>query len=371
MSNNNQTTKKEPFIEIKGISKHFGDFVAVNKVNLKIFKGELFSILGASGSGKTTLLRVMAGLETPTEGSVIIDGIDMTQMPPYERPVNIMFQNYALFPHMTVFNNIAYGLKKERMPKKEIESKVAQILELVELSEYSQRKPDQLSGGQSQRVALARALVKQPKVLLLDEPMAALDKKLRQNTAFELVNIQDELGVTFIIVTHDQEEAMTLSDRIAVMEEGKFLQIGPPNEIYENPRSKFIADFVGNINMFAATILSKQTNKIVVNCPTLGGQHEIDFSGSIADDIESITLAIRPEKIMIDNQLSGSESNYIKGIVEDFGYFGNLSIYRVKTSDENIIQVSKQNRFRSERVISWDDEVFLSWDSSNLLLLTE
>lgn len=178
MSNNNQTTKKEPFIEIKGISKHFGDFVAVNKVNLKIFKGELFSILGASGSGKTTLLRVMAGLETPTEGSVIIDGIDMTQMPPYERPVNIMFQNYALFPHMTVFNNIAYGLKKERMPKKEIESKVAQILELVELSEYSQRKPDQLSGGQSQRVALARALVKQPKVLLLDEPMAALDKKL-------------------------------------------------------------------------------------------------------------------------------------------------------------------------------------------------
>ena len=371
MSNNNQTTKKEPFIEIKGISKHFGDFVAVNKVNLKIFKGELFSILGASGSGKTTLLRVMAGLETPTEGSVIIDGIDMTQMPPYERPVNIMFQNYALFPHMTVFNNIAYGLKKERMPKKEIESKVAQILELVELSEYSQRKPDQLSGGQSQRVALARALVKQPKVLLLDEPMAALDKKLRQNTAFELVNIQDELGVTFIIVTHDQEEAMTLSDRIAVMEEGKFLQIGPPNEIYENPKSKFIADFVGNINMFAATILSKQTNKIVVNCPTLGGQHEIDFSGIIADDIESITLAIRPEKIMIDNQLSGSENNYIKGIVEDFGYFGNLSIYRVKTSDENIIQVSRQNRYRSEKVISWDDEVYLSWDPSNLLLLTE
>ena len=371
MSNNNQTTKKEPFIEIKGISKHFGDFVAVNKVNLTIFKGELFSILGASGSGKTTLLRVMAGLETPTEGSVIIDGIDMTQMPPYERPVNIMFQNYALFPHMTVFNNIAYGLKKEKMPKAEIESKVAQILELVKLSEYSQRKPDQLSGGQSQRVALARALVKQPKVLLLDEPMAALDKKLRQNTAFELVNIQEELGVTFIIVTHDQEEAMTLSDRIAVMEEGQFLQIGPPSEIYEHPRSKFIADFVGNINMFAATILSKQTNKIVVNCPTLGGQHEIDFSGNITGGKKSITLAIRPEKIMIENQLSGSENTYIKGIVEDFGYFGNLSIYRVKTSDENIIQVSRQNRYRSERVISWDDEVYLSWDPSNLLLLTE
>jgi len=245
------------------------------------------------------------------------------------------------------------------------------MLELVKLSEYNHRKPDQLSGGQSQRVALARALVKQPKVLLLDEPMAALDKKLKQNTAFELVNIQEELGVTFIIVTHDQEEAMTLSDRIAVMEEGQFLQIGPPSEIYENPRSKFIADFVGNINMFAATILSKQTNKIVVNCPTLGGQHEIDFAGSIADDIESITLAIRPEKIMIDNQLSGSENTYIKGIVEDFGYFGNLSIYRVKTSDGNIIQVSKQNRYRSERIISWDDEVYLSWEPSNLLLLTE
>ena len=371
MSNDNQTTKKQPFIEIKGISKHFGDFVAVNKVDLTIFKGELFSILGASGSGKTTLLRVMAGLATPTEGSVIIDGIDMTHIPPYERPVNIMFQNYALFPHMTVFDNVAYGLKKEKMPKGEIKSKVAQMLELVKLSEYNHRKPDQLSGGQSQRVALARALVKQPKVLLLDEPMAALDKKLKQNTAFELVNIQEELGVTFIIVTHDQEEAMTLSDRIAVMEEGQFLQIGPPSEIYENPRSKFIADFVGNINMFAATILSKQTNKIVVNCPTLGGQHEIDFDGSIADDIESITLAIRPEKIMIDNQLSGSENTYIKGIVEDFGYFGNLSIYRVKTSDGNIIQVSKQNRYRSERVISWDDEVYLSWEPSNLLLLTE
>ncbi len=217
--------EQKSYIEIRGISKYFGNFAAVDKVDLDINKGELFSILGASGSGKTTLLRMLAGLETPSEGTIKIDGIDMTQVPPYKRPVNIMFQNYALFPHMSVFDNIAYGLKKEGLSKDIIEDKVANILSLVKLEEYGKRKPNQLSGGQSQRVALARSLIKEPKVLLLDEPMAALDKKLRQSTQFELVDIQFQLGVTFIIVTHDQEEAMTLSDRIAIMEQGKFVQI--------------------------------------------------------------------------------------------------------------------------------------------------
>ena len=242
----------QAFIQIREISKHFGDVIAVNKVDLDIKKGELFSILGASGSGKTTLLRMMAGLEIPTEGKIFIDGIDMTNVPPYKRPVNIMFQNYALFPHMTVFDNIAYGLRKEGTTKVKIDDKVRKMLALVKLSDYGKRKPNQLSGGQSQRVALARSLIKEPKVLLLDEPLAALDKKLRQSTQFELMDIQEELGVTFVIVTHDQEEAMTLSDRIAVMEEGEFVQIGTPNSIYEHPNSKFVADFIGNINMFDA-----------------------------------------------------------------------------------------------------------------------
>ena len=364
------TSDEQNFIEIKGVSKHFGDVVAVDNVDLTIKKGELFSILGASGSGKTTLLRILAGLEIPSQGSILIDGVDMTSVAPYDRPVNIMFQNYALFPHMSVFENIAYGLKKEGLQKESIEEKVQRMLTLVKLEGYENRKPNQLSGGQSQRVALARSLVKEPKVLLLDEPMAALDKKLRQSTQFELMDIHYELGITFVIVTHDQEEAMTLSDRIAIMEQGQFVQIGSPNLIYENPRSKFVADFLGNINLLEATITEQNDKEIVVDCAALGG--ELKFDQTEQANASEMTVALRPEKVMIEkNMPTNDDQSRIKGIVEDFGYFGNLSIYRVKTESGHVIQVSKQNRDRVEQSIKWEDEVYLSWDDESLMLLGE
>ena len=364
------TSDEQNFIEIKGVSKHFGDVVAVDNVDLTIKKGELFSILGASGSGKTTLLRILAGLEIPSQGSILIDGVDMTSVAPYDRPVNIMFQNYALFPHMSVFENIAYGLKKEGLQKESIEEKVQRMLALVKLEGYENRKPNQLSGGQSQRVALARSLVKEPKVLLLDEPMAALDKKLRQSTQFELMDIHYELGITFVIVTHDQEEAMTLSDRIAIMEQGQFVQIGSPNLIYENPRSKFVADFLGNINLLEAIITEQNEKEIVVDCAALGG--ELKFDQTQGANASEMTVALRPEKVMIEkNMPTNDDQSHIKGIVEDFGYFGNLSIYRVKTESGHVIQVSKQNRDRVEQSIKWEDEVYLSWDNDSLMLLGE
>ena len=360
---------EEAFIQIKEISKHFGDVIAVNKVDLDIKKGELFSILGASGSGKTTLLRMMAGLEIPTEGKIFIDGIDMTNVPPYKRPVNIMFQSYALFPHMNVFDNIAYGLKKDGEARDVINDRVHKMLDLVKLSDYGQRKPNQLSGGQSQRVALARSLIKEPKVLLLDEPLAALDKKLRQSTQFELMDIQEELGVTFVIVTHDQEEAMTLSDRIAVMEEGEFVQIGTPNSIYEHPNSKFVADFIGNINMFDAKILKNTDQEFTIDCKALGGEITIQSPDQAINSTE-LSVALRPEKVIIDKQQPSDEDHYyVKGVVEDFGYFGNLSIFRVRTASGEVIQVSKQNRMRIEDSITWEDEVYLSWAQESLIML--
>ena len=364
------TSGEQNFIEIKGVSKHFGDVVAVDNVDLAIKKGELFSILGASGSGKTTLLRILAGLEIPSQGSILIDGVDMTSVAPYDRPVNIMFQNYALFPHMSVFENIAYGLKKEGLQKESIQEKVQKMLTLVKLEGYENRKPNQLSGGQSQRVALARSLVKEPKVLLLDEPMAALDKKLRQSTQFELMDIHDELGITFVIVTHDQEEAMTLSDRIAIMEQGQFVQVGSPNLIYENPRSKFVADFLGNINLLEATITEQDEKEITLDCAALGGELKFDQTERV--DTSEMTVALRPEKVMIEkNMPTNHEQSHVKGIVEDFGYFGNLSIYRVRTESGHVIQVSKQNRDRVEQSIKWEDEVYLSWDNDSLMLLGE
>jgi putrescine transport system ATP-binding protein len=255
-----------PIVEIRGLSKHFGDVAAVDGVNLEIHRGELFSILGGSGSGKTTLLRMLAGFEEPTAGSILIDGIDMTRTPPYERPVNMMFQSYALFPHMNVEQNIAYGLKKEGAAPAEIRERVQHLLTLVKLERMAKRKPHQLSGGERQRVALARAVIKRPKLLLLDEPLAALDKKLREHTQFELMNLQFQLGITFVVVTHDQEEAMTLSTRIAVMNHGRFEQVGTPGEVYEFPRNRFVADFVGNINFFEATVTGCEGNRARLHC---------------------------------------------------------------------------------------------------------
>jgi putrescine transport system ATP-binding protein len=362
----------DPLIRIKGLSKLFGDFVAVDDIHLDIGRSELFSILGGSGCGKSTLLRMLAGFETPSAGTVEIDGVDVTHLPPYERPVNMMFQSYAVFPHMNVEKNIAYGLRKEGVAKPEIARRVDEMLELVQLGDFRRRKTDQLSGGQRQRVALARALIKRPKVLLLDEPLAALDKKLRERTQFELMNIQHELGITFVVVTHDQEEAMTLSSRIAVMNEGRFLQVGEPKEIYEYPCNRFVADFIGTVNMFEGTVASIDADGISVQCADIGSTLRAlgDYEVSVG---QAVCVAVRPEKIFISRR--EPEDLYdarLKGIVDDLGYFGNLSLYRVRLESGKVIQVSSQNRRRSaKRFVEWEDEIWVSWQPLSAVVLLD
>jgi putrescine transport system ATP-binding protein len=360
------------FISIEGLSKHFGDFVAVDRVDLTINEGEFFSILGGSGSGKTTLLRMLAGFEEPTEGRIIIDGEDMTGIPAHRRPTNMMFQSYALFPHMTVHKNIAYGLRQDNVPDDEISDRVDNVLKLVQMSELAQRKPRQLSGGQCQRVALARALVKRPKVLLLDEPLAALDKKLRENTQFELANIQHRTGITFVLVTHDQEEAMMLSSRIAVMDRGRFTQVGTPTEIYEYPQNRFTADFIGTINSFDARVEAIEGDSMKVAIAALGQSISVPIKTDVAAG-DGICLAIRPEKIWISRETPDAGGKTIlRGTVSDQGYFGNLSLYRVQLASGTVIQVSSQNRVRSAgRSIDWDDEVHIHWDNESMIVLSE
>jgi len=364
----------QPIVRIRNLTKRFGDVAAVDGVDLDIFGGELFAILGGSGSGKTTLLRMLAGFERPTDGSIVIDGADMTTVPPYERPVNMMFQSYALFPHMTVEQNVAYGLKKEGVAKSEITDRVESILNQVKMGRLARRKPDALSGGESQRVALARALVKRPKLLLLDEPLAALDKKLREHTQFELMNLQEELGITFVVVTHDQEEAMTLSTRIAVMNEGRFEQIGTPGEIYEFPDNRFIADFVGNINLLEAVVVGSDGDRLRLSCEQTASELEIILSGnpgSAAKTGDKRWVAVRPEKIFISKEPPPEPARTVlKGTVLDLGYFGNLSVYRVQLESGEVLQVSGQNRERTAiRKVEWDDEVFVSWDLNSAILL--
>jgi len=361
---------KKPFLEIRGVTKKFGDFTAVDNVNLEIYKGELFCLLGGSGCGKSTLLRILAGFETPTEGNFLIDGVDMTELPPYERPVNMMFQSYAIFPHMSVEKNIAYGLKRDGLSKAEVKIRVEEGLELVQLSQFAKRKPHQLSGGQQQRVALARALVKYPKVLLLDEPLAALDKKLREKTQFELMDIQYKLGITFIVVTHDQEEAMTLSSRIAVMDQGKIRQIGTPTDIYEYPQSRFTANFIGSINIFEGVVKESRSESHVVQCEETRCDLIIDRDSSIHTG-ESIGVAIRPEKIHLSREEPDNKDfNTLKGKVLDFGYIGNLSVYNVKLDSGKTVKVSSpnQNRYSKHRV-TWDDIVYLTWEPANTVVL--
>jgi putrescine transport system ATP-binding protein len=363
-----------PFIKVDGITKTFGAFTAVAQVDLEIFRGELFCLLGASGCGKTTLLRILAGLETPTSGKVWIDGVDMTQMPAYERPVNMMFQSYALFPHMNVAQNVAYGLKRDGTPKEEISERVDQILTMVELSGFTKRKPHQLSGGERQRVALARALVKRPKVLLLDEPLAALDKRLREQTQFELMRIQEQLGVTFIVVTHDQEEAMTLATRIAVMDEGRFIQVGPPTDLYENPDNRFIASFIGSVNLFAGCALTHNNDLYTIALKKHDLQCQVEHTQHL-DNGSSIWLAVRPEKITISRTPTASKKiNQLIGTVDDIAYTGNLSTYRVKTQDGDIVEVTHPNQSRSrgsQLIADWGDTVYLHWTSADSVLLTE
>ncbi len=358
------------FIRIRGISKHFGDFVAVDNVDLDIGKGELFSILGGSGCGKTTLLRMLAGFETPTAGRIEIDGTDITNLPPYERPVNMMFQSYAVFPHMNVEKNVGYGLRKDGVDKAELESRVDEVIKLVQLEQFRTRKPDQLSGGQRQRVALARALIKRPKVLLLDEPLAALDKKLREHTQFELMNIQDELGITFVVVTHDQEEAMTLSTRIAVMENGRFLQVGTPKEIYEYPQSRFVADFIGTINTFEGSVSSVGDDQVTVECPDIPVPVTALKSEGISVG-QNVCIAVRPEKIFISLERPEDDvAMSMPAVVDDLGYLGNRSLYRIRLRNGRIIQVSRQNQRRSaRRFVEWEDEVWLSWRPRSTVII--
>jgi putrescine transport system ATP-binding protein len=359
-----------PYVEVERISKSFGDFTAVNDVSLKIYKGEIFCLLGASGCGKTTLLRMLGGFETPTSGKILIDGEDMTGVPPYERPVNMMFQSYALFPHMNVERNVAFGLKQDRLPRPEIQERVATMLELVKMSDYAKRMPHQLSGGQRQRVALARSLVKRPKLLLLDEPLGALDKKLREHTQFELISLQDKLGVTFIVVTHDQEEAMTLASRIGVMDHGEIVQAGTPSEIYEFPSSKFVADFVGSVNMFEGKLIEDEPDYVRIGSAELGGT--IYVSHGISAPPEAIVwAAVRPEKIFMSTTApQGGADNVVRGAVQDIAYLGDLSIYLVKLPTGKVVRVTQPNTSRHAEAISWDQQVYLSWDATSPVVVT-
>jgi putrescine transport system ATP-binding protein len=359
-----------PFIKIRNAVKKFDNIVAVDDVWLDIYRGEFFSLLGPSGCGKTTLLRMLAGFETPDSGTIEIDGVDMSDVPPYRRPINMMFQSYALFPHMTVEQNVAFGLKQDNLPRAEIARRVEEMLNLVKLTEFARRKPHQLSGGQKQRVALARAVVKKPKVLLLDEPLGALDRKLREQTQFELVNIQESLGLTFVIVTHDQDEAMTVSTRIAIMDRGRTVQVGTPGEIYEYPNSLYVAEFLGEANVFEGRVVDAGKDHVRVRSAESGCDIYGD-RGIEAAEGQEVYAAIRPEKIEIAKTPPADTSvNCISGTVFDIGYLGSSSVYHVRLGSGAKVKVTAANRSRLvERPITWEDRVWLFWPPSASVIL--
>jgi putrescine transport system ATP-binding protein len=359
-----------PQIIIDGVSKAYSGFTAVDNVSLSIYKGEMFALVGASGCGKTTLLRMLAGFANQTSGRITIDGVEMAGVPPHERPVNMMFQSYALFPHMTVERNVAYGLKRLGLDKAVKKQRVQDALDMVQLGHLGQRKPHQLSGGQRQRVALARALIRRPKVLLLDEPLSALDKKLREKTQFELMDLQHQVGITFIVVTHDQDEAMALATRIAVMDRGKVVQVGTPAQIYEFPQTRFVADFVGTTNLFEGTVASCEPGHITVNCLETGCDLWVDDVGRFTLG-QKVWVALRPEKIRLSKEPHPSgRVNQLKGMVWELGYLGNRSTYQIKTASGKLVTVFAQNERRtSEWAIDWSDEVYVSWPANAAVLL--
>jgi len=360
----------QPYIRLEGVSMSFDGFAAVDDVSLKIYKNELFCLLGGSGCGKTTLLRLLAGFERPTAGRIFIDGVDMAGIPPYARPVNMMFQSYALFPHMTVEQNVAFGLKQDGTPKRDIVTRVADMLSLVKLTQFAKRKPHQLSGGQRQRVALARSLVKRPKLLLLDEPLGALDKKLREHTQFELVNLQEQLGVTFIVVTHDQEEAMTLSSRIGVMEAGRIVQTGTPKDIYEYPNCKYVAEFIGNINVFQGTMIEDEPDHVRIATPEMEGTIYVNHGVSAASDAV-VWAAVRPEKIQLSIEPPQQQDNVTRGVVKEIAYMGDMSIYLVQLATGKMMRVTQPNAYRHADDITWDQQVYLHWHASSPVVLIE
>jgi putrescine transport system ATP-binding protein len=363
------------FLQIQDVVKDFNGFKAVNHVSLDIAKGEIFALLGSSGCGKSTLLRMLAGFETPTSGRIVLNGQDLATLPPYQRPMNMMFQSYALFPHLNVWQNIAFGLQREGLPKDQIAARVEAMLKLVQLSKFAQRKPHQLSGGQQQRVALARSLAKQPQMLLLDEPLGALDKKLREQTQIELVNIIEQVGVTCVMVTHDQEEAMTMASRIAIMSEGKFLQVGAPGDIYETPATRFVADFIGNVNLMDGTLDHDQADHCIIGCADC--KHYVGH-GITGTEGMPVTVALRPEKITLSkSKPAGVEGvagdfNQVQGTVKEMSYFGSFTVFHLQLASGAALKVSMANtqRHRDED-FTWGDTVWASWSESAHVVLTQ
>jgi putrescine transport system ATP-binding protein len=363
-----------PYVRLEAVSKKFGEFLAVDGVSLEIRRREIFCLLGGSGSGKTTLLRMLAGFEMPSGGRIYIDGEEMSAVPPYERPVNMMFQSYALFPHMSVEKNVAFGLEQERIGREQVRRRVAEILAIVQMTPYAGRKPHQLSGGQRQRVALARALAKRPKLLLLDEPLAALDRKLRERTQFELLNIQERLGVTFIVVTHDQEEAMTLATRMGVMDRGRIVQVGTPAEIYESPANRFVADFIGSVNLLEGRVAARGADGLTIRCEPFGCTVRTAQRIECAAD-DTVWAAIRPEKITLAAAMSQGEAecrdNHVRGKVREVAYMGDVSICLVEIDSGKVLRVTLPNRsgLAAQRDLR-HAVVTLSWDDASPVILT-
>ncbi len=362
--------KDQNFLQILDVVKDFGGgAVAVNHVTLNIGKGEIFALLGSSGCGKSTLLRMLGGFETPTSGKIILNGQDLSGLPPYERPINMMFQSYALFPHLTVWDNIAFGLRRDGIVKDKVAARVDAMLKLVQLGKFGLRKPHQLSGGQQQRVALARSLAKTPDLLLLDEPLGALDKKLREETQIELVNIIEEVGVTCVMVTHDQEEAMTMASRIAVMSEGRIMQVGPPSDIYETPATRFVADFIGNVNLMEGTLVVDEPDHCEIDC---GDCRHYVGHGITGTEGMAVTVAVRPEKIRLQRDPPADANNRVKGTIRDLSYFGSFTVYHIEREGGAKLKISQSNvdRHRDDE-LTWGDEVWAHWTPLSQVVLTQ
>ena len=361
-------TDNTTFLRIDHITKRFGETVAVNDVSLNIERGEIFALLGSSGCGKSTLLRMLSGFENPSSGRVWLDGKDVTDLPPYERPMNMMFQSYALFPHMNVWENVAFGLKRDGVGKAEIAQRVDAILQLVQLQKLAKRSPPQLSGGQQQRVALARSLVKRPQLLMLDEPLGALDKKLREQTQVELVNIIKQVGVTCVMVTHDQDEAMTMADRIAVMSEGRFLQVGTPSDVYEYPNCRFVADFVGNVNLFDGELTEDQPDHALITSSTCTFRIGYGISGHLG---MAVSVALRPEKINLSFTKPSIDHNAVHCTVQSLSYFGSYTSYALKMGNGQTMQTWVTNADRHQDPIEIGQQVWAHWQDNAMVVLTQ